>query len=259
MTLEQIHSAWADAKSRGAFDGIKVFARAIESATNAKWEEATKQLQSERDALAAELERVKRQEPVAQLEFFVDENGPALTFTPLWYGHLTNGVYKLYTTPPAQPAQGPATFQDRVNPWMQACFGDAISKDLIERNHRFLEESLELVQSTGCTSSEAHQLVDYVFGRDVGDPHQEVGGVMVTLAALCLAAKMDMHQCGETELSRIWTKVDVIRAKQAAKPKHSPLPIAQPAPTENKHIANSNGKYSPLLTHMMNKRMENKP
>lgn len=116
------------------------------------------------------------------------------------------------------------TFQDRVQPWLLACFGEMIAGDREERNHRFLEEALELVQATGCTASEAHQLVDYVFGRDVGDPPQEVGGVMVTLAALCLANGMDMHDAAEVELARIWTKVEAIRAKQAAKPKHSPLP-----------------------------------
>lgn len=49
---------------------------------------------------------------------------------------------------------------------------------------------------------------------------------MVTLAALCLASNLDMHKAGEDELSRIWTKVEQIRAKQAAKPKFSVLPIA---------------------------------
>ena len=116
------------------------------------------------------------------------------------------------------------TFQTDVQPWMLACFGPEISADVTERNHRFLEEALELVQAKGCTASEAHQLVDYVYGRAVGEPHQEVGGVMVTLAALCLAAGLDMHKAGEDELARIWTKVEKIRAKQAAKPKHSPLP-----------------------------------
>lgn len=116
------------------------------------------------------------------------------------------------------------TMQSRVADWMKACFGTKISMDAVERNHRFLEEALELVQSLNCTQSEAHQLVDYVYGRDVGDPPQEVGGVVITLAALCLANNMSMEECGEIELSRIWTKVEVIRAKQAAKPKHSPLP-----------------------------------
>lgn len=121
-------------------------------------------------------------------------------------------------------------FQQRVQPWMKACFGETISRDVIERNHRFLEEALELVQSTGCTASEAHQLVDYVFGREIGETRQEIGGAMVTLAALCLALGEDMHAAGETELARIWAKVEKIRAKQAAKPKHSPLPqhVASP-------------------------------
>lgn len=126
---------------------------------------------------------------------------------------------------PAEP------FQQRVQPWMMACFGAEISADFKERNHRFLEESLELVQACDCTAEEAHMLVDYVYGRPVGEKHQEVGGVMVTLAALCLAQGLDMHDCGETELARIWTKVEAIRAKQAAKPKNSPLPAAaEPMP-----------------------------
>jgi len=115
-------------------------------------------------------------------------------------------------------------FQARVHPWIMECFGEEISQDRTERNHRFLEESLELVQALGCTNSEAHQLVDYVFNRPKGQPYQEVGGVMVTLAALCLAINLNMHSCGGIELDRIWEKVEEIRAKQAAKPKHSPLP-----------------------------------
>lgn len=131
---------------------------------------------------------------------------------------------------PVASAAPDEAFQTRVQPWMMACFGAEISADGVERNHRFLEESLELVQACGCTASEAHQLVDYVFGRPVGERAPEVGGVMVTLAALCLARGLDMQTAGETERARIWTKVEAIRAKQAAKPKHSPLPVAGPQP-----------------------------
>src|SRR4051812_32486223 len=109
------------------------------------------------------------------------------------------------------------TFQRRVDPWLIACFGETIARDRTERNHRFLEESLELVQSGECSRSEAHQLVDYVFDRPVGDMGQEVGGVMNTLAALCLSYGLDMHEAGDIELARVWTKIDKIRAKQAAK------------------------------------------
>lgn len=132
---------------------------------------------------------------------------------------------------PTAPAEaGEGTFQQRVQPWLLACFGEMIAGDREERNHRFLEEALELVQACGCSASEAHQLVDYVYGRPVGELHQEIGGVMVTLAALCLAHDADMHAAGWVELNRIWGKVDQIRAKQAAKPKHSPLPAALRTP-----------------------------
>lgn len=118
-------------------------------------------------------------------------------------------------------------FQARVEPWLRECFGDVIPFDKIERADRFVEESMELAQTTpGFTRDRAHALVDYVFDRPVGEPAQEVGGVMVTLAAYCLANGLDMAQAGETELARIWTKVPQIRAKQAAKPTGSALPIA---------------------------------
>lgn len=122
-------------------------------------------------------------------------------------------------------------FQQRVQPWMLECFGAEIAADKFERNHRFFEEATEAVQANGMTRSEAHQLVDYTFDRPIGELHQEIGGVMVTLAALCLASGQDMHAAGETELARINVPETVakIRAKQAAKPKHSPLPEAAPA------------------------------
>jgi len=115
-------------------------------------------------------------------------------------------------------------FQNQVCDWLLYCFGLEIASDKTERNHRFLEEALELVQSAGCTADEAHQLVDYVYGREVGEMEQEVGGVMLTLAALCVAHDLDMGHCGEVELERVWTKIEQIREKQSAKPKHSPLP-----------------------------------
>ena|ERR1035437_5629192 len=117
-------------------------------------------------------------------------------------------------------------FQRRVQDWMMECFSAEICRDRQERNHRFIEEALELVQACGCTAGEAHQLVDYVYGRGRGEINQEVGGVMVTLAALCTCNNADMANSGETELAHVWTKIEKIRAKQAGKPKHSPLPEA---------------------------------
>lgn len=125
---------------------------------------------------------------------------------------------------PPHPFPPGETFQLRVLAWMMECFSMEVCRDRQERNHRFLEEALELVQSLGCTRSEAHQLVDYTFDRPAGDPNQELGGVMVTIAALCFPSELHMSVAAETELARVWSKIDVIRAKQAAKPKHSPIP-----------------------------------
>ena len=130
----------------------------------------------------------------------------------------------------AEAGETMASFQDRVQPWMMACFGPEISADKLERGDRFLEEALELVQSGNYPKERVYALVEYVYGRDQGEINQEVGGVMVTLAAYCLAHGLDMHTAGETELARIWTKVEKIRAKQAAKPTGSALPVAVAAP-----------------------------
>lgn len=115
-------------------------------------------------------------------------------------------------------------FQNNVHRWMYACFGDAIMWDKIERNHRFLEEALELVQANRCTKAEAHLLVDYVFDRPRGDINQEAGGVLVTLAALCGASQISMKDAAQSELERVWQNMEKIRIKQASKPRHSPLP-----------------------------------
>lgn len=120
----------------------------------------------------------------------------------------------------------PAPFQRRVGDWMTRCFAPEIIIDKLERNDRFIEEALELVQACGYSADRAHALVDYVFGRPAGDPMQEVGGVMVTLAALCNPHWLDMAASGERELERILQPevIEQIRAKQASKPVGSALP-----------------------------------
>jgi len=117
-------------------------------------------------------------------------------------------------------------YQARVYEWMQQCFEPDVIDDTVERNYRFMEEALELCQSLGATKQDAYRLADYVFGRPIGEPAQEVGGVMVTLAALCNTAGLDIIECSEDELKSVWNNIEKIRAKQAAKPKgvKSPLP-----------------------------------
>lgn len=120
------------------------------------------------------------------------------------------------------------TYQERVKRWLYACFGSAITYDQVERCDRFIEEAIELVQASGLGKDRVLALVDYVYSRPPGEKHQEVGGVMTTLAAYCIAHGIAMDEAAEAELSRIWGKVEEIRAKQASKPRGSPLPVPLP-------------------------------
>jgi NTP pyrophosphatase (non-canonical NTP hydrolase) len=115
---------------------------------------------------------------------------------------------------------------DRVQVWMLECFNSEIAADQIERNDRFIEEALELAQATGYPRERVVALVDYVYARPIGEPSQEVGGVMITLAAHCLAFGIDLERAAFTEAARIERPevMSKIRDKQAAKPTGSALP-----------------------------------
>lgn len=120
-------------------------------------------------------------------------------------------------TTPTSPTT--CSFQEQVAAWMTQCFRPSLYSDMTERGDRLLEEVLELLQATGYDKARVPTLVDYVFNRPIGEPAQEVGGVMVTLAGFCWIADLDMHTHGDRELARI-TQPDVmerIRMKQAAK------------------------------------------
>ncbi|PZS80528.1 hypothetical protein A7X74_10890 [Stenotrophomonas maltophilia] len=157
------------------------------------------------------------------------------------YGEVINGKFDrqgayadlLSAAPPVGLLQ---TFQAGVAEWMGQCFLPSLYSDMTERGDRLLEEVLELLQAHGYDRARVPTLVDYVFGRPVGEPVQEVGGVMVTLAGYCWVAGIDMHAAGDAELARI-NQPDVmakIRAKQEAKNAlhfDTPLP-GDPAATE---------------------------
>ncbi len=128
-------------------------------------------------------------------------------------------------------------FQAGVAEWMGQCFLPSLYSNMTERGDRLLEEVLELLQAHGYDKTRVATLVDYVFGRPVGEPAQEVGGVMVTLAGYCWVAGLDMHAAGDAELARINQPevMDKIRRKQEAKNAlhfDTPLP-GDPAATED--------------------------
>lgn len=120
-----------------------------------------------------------------------------------------------------------SVFQDRVRDWLYRCFPKDTCRDVTERGDRFLEEALELLQATGYDLDRVAALTDYVRNRPPGQAFQEVGGVEVTLAALCAELRVDKQAAGFAELTRICAPkvMDAIRRKQEAKRDiHGPLP-----------------------------------
>lgn len=125
-----------------------------------------------------------------------------------------------------EPKRG-SRFQYLVGAWLVVAFdGMPEATSPRERNFRFLEEALELVQACGLPKEDALKLLDYTYGRPPGEVAQEVGGTLTTLAALCLAQNVDMDEAGEAELRRCWQNAARIRAKQMSKVRDTPLPGA---------------------------------
>ena len=100
---------------------------------------------------------------------------------------------------------------------MTVCFSKDTAYSQIERNYRFLEESVELVQSLNMSKEQVNKIVEYVYSRPKGESFQEIGGVMVTLTALCSANNIQLNNAALAEENRIWTIIPKIRKKQAIK------------------------------------------
>lgn len=151
------------------------------------------------------------------------EQPSSYKFVSLFEKHDGDGWYPLFSAQPNRNSSL-AMYQGRVQRWATECFGEHVASNKMQRVYRFLEEAIELAQSLHCTREECIQLVDYVYGRQSGVGFQEVGGVMVTLAALCAAHSISLDDAAEGEIARVWSKIDVIRAKQAAKTSNDALP-----------------------------------
>jgi len=129
-------------------------------------------------------------------------------------------------TPVVEKVEPLSTYQSRVQIWLVECFGLKVASSVDQRAHRFFEEATELVQSVGMSREFMHQLVDHVMDKPVGEPMQEAGGTLVTLAGLCCAAGLNLHDAGEAELARLNDPYVMAqkRIKHQNKPVDSPLP-----------------------------------
>lgn len=107
----------------------------------------------------------------------------------------------------------------RVRSWLTKVFGKASLKDVEERGLRFGEEALELIQSLGITQHQAEALVKQVFAKPPGEPRQELGGALVTLASLCVVTGLEAEDAYRTEFMRCERPeiMEKIRQKHATK------------------------------------------
>lgn len=96
--------------------------------------------------------------------------------------------------------------QKRLMDWARAAFGESDATRLAQRGIRLLEEATEAFQACGGTAELVHRLVDYVFGRPIGELNQEIGGVSVALLVLAEAAGLDASTEENREIERILAK-----------------------------------------------------
>lgn len=133
------------------------------------------------------------------------------------------------------------SYQDRAALWLETCFGEVGSPTRKQkRAWRFVEESIELAQALDVTREEYDELLSYSYSRAKGEAHQEIGGVMLTLAGVCESNGLKLQECAEKELARVWTKVDAIRAKNERQAEGSPLPGSSEEKTD--HIDKRTGR-----------------
>lgn len=108
--------------------------------------------------------------------------------------------------------------QETVHSWCVAAFGEGQASSIAQRGLRMLEEAAELAQATGVNLEQAHQLLDYVWRRPVGQLEQELGGLGLTVLALAAAANLSAAQAEEDEVSRVLSKpLDHFRQRNQAK------------------------------------------
>lgn len=112
--------------------------------------------------------------------------------------------------------------QEDIKHWMMDIIGDPKQFESIEnRSQRFLEEALELVQVTGLSKDQCHDLVNYVYNRPTGELPQELGGVMVTLAALSERMDQNLAECLLREVDRIHKPSIIEKVRKAIERKRN--------------------------------------
>lgn len=123
------------------------------------------------------------------------------------------------------------SYQQRAHNWAIEAVGPSQATDVRTRMDRFIEEAIELAQSTGYDRERIAKLVDYVYGRPAGEPGQELGGVSITLACVASALGLYLEDAAEAEYVRV-NRPDVIARVRSKQHDKSSLYEAGPLPRD---------------------------
>jgi NTP pyrophosphatase (non-canonical NTP hydrolase) len=109
------------------------------------------------------------------------------------------------------------SLQAKLRVWLIACLGEKTLRSPQDRAMRVLEEAVELAQAVGIPRAKAREQVDHTYSRPLGEPTQEVAGVLnaTLLMAECLGE--DGLRLGDAEVERAWAHIDLIRRKNLDK------------------------------------------
>jgi hypothetical protein len=118
--------------------------------------------------------------------------------------------------------------------WAVNTFGVNTAMNKLERERRFMEEAIELAQSSGMPKEDLIKLVDYVYDRPAGELMKEVGGTMVALQALAEYHDISVDEAERKEVARVLAKSPVEwKSRQNAKHEKG---VAMPETTDQQPV-----------------------
>lgn len=122
-----------------------------------------------------------------------------------------------FTIQPQDPSM--ALIQYRVNGWLRACVGDEVTNDLTERNNRFAEEAIELLQACGYSYAQLVAMADHVYAKEAEtDIAKEAADVLICLAPLATARNIELGEAVSGRIDENWDRINLIREKNRNKP-----------------------------------------
>lgn len=109
-------------------------------------------------------------------------------------------------------------FQKIAEDFLKRTFNKKIIYSKEERAYRFLEESLELVQSLDIPKDKVLEFIEYVYNKPEGYPSKEIGDVQITLACMCVGLGIDLEEVSYERMRAALENAERIKERWKNKP-----------------------------------------